>query len=203
MVDAWQTHCTLQINDLENKGKVWCPDMSGLEHFADKTLIWYDPVNAVFCKNELIQIAWSLEYGCNTVNKFAYVEELTLGFVGIPQCQENNYAYRQNTALCIRERSFHDNPDILRTAFLGQPFGTILPHPFAQEHLPSVPFANISHMIVIDKHFDKVSEHEFNDATEYLQQHFDNIPKAEILKAARLAAVWSSARSDPMMLKGI
>ena len=204
MVDAWNEYIASRTILLENVGHFWCPDITGLEQFADKTLIWHDPVNAKFCKHELIEMVWSLEYGCNTSNDFAYIEETSLGFVGISLFQKHNYAYRRNTALCIKKQYFNKNSsDIFKIAFLNHPFGTVIPHPFAQEapKLPAVPFANITQMIVIDKHFDQVSEDELNNAIRYLQNSFNTIPNAQILQAARLAANWASARSDPLMLK--
>lgn len=207
MVDAWEEHVFSRICTLEKVGTFCGPDRTGLEHFDNKTLIWHDIVNQKFCKTALIDMVWSLEYGCNTSNEYAYIEETSLGFVGIED--KYNYAYRRNTALCIREHYFSNNSDLLKTAFLSHPFGTIIPHPFAQKppnlnvQFSTIPLANISYMIVIDKDFDQVSENECINATQSLKVNFDNIQKEEIYDAVLLTANYASARSNPLRLKGI
>ena len=197
MTDAWLTHVTNQRIKLENVNKFWCPDMTGLEDFKDKTLIWYNPVDHMYHKTDLRDMVWSLEYGCNTSPEYAYVEEQSLSFVGIPSSMLRNYAYRRHMALFIKKYSFDGNIDILKSAFLGYPFGTVIPHPFAKI---SVPLANLSYMVVIDKDFDEASEAECDKAVQELKNKFKQISTDEFFLAARLAANCLPDLNDPFTL---
>lgn len=184
-----------------------CPDFTGLEAFENKTLVYFDPVNDGYYKNDLRDLVWSVEHGCNVAFEDAYVDEKSMQFLGVPDTEEYNYALRRNTALCIRKNAFVNDPDILRSAFLGPAFGTIIPHPFAKNNssdlppeLPILPLAKLSYMIVIDKDYDDVSESEKQNAIQMLRQKFAEIDRLDFWNAAHLAACWSAARSDPRML---
>tara|TARA_B110001450_G_scaffold106561_1_gene100904 strand:+ start:2313 stop:2756 length:444 start_codon:yes stop_codon:yes gene_type:complete len=133
MTDAWCTHIVAQTRRLENWGEIGCPDFDGYEAFEHKTLIWYDPVADTYRVDDLRDIVWSLDYGCNVSVEDAYVHQVSLHFVGLDK-DNAHYALRRNTALVIRE-FLNKTPDVLSRHFLEPPWH----NPFASifRHRPS------------------------------------------------------------------
>ena len=200
-MDAWKGHVSRRRVELESPFSPWGFDMTRFEDFGGKTLIYYNAVDDKYTAIDLQGMVWSLEFGCNVGDEYAYAEELSLGFLCIPS--HENYAYRRNTALCVKERAFQPNPDVLKDAFLNSPFETVIPHPFAHQTgspLPVVPLARLMYMMVIDKPINAVSDVERKHAVKQISERFAQIDRLEFFQAARLASWWASCRSDPGML---